>query len=83
VKRDVPKDQPIQFRDVEFPRDRLCDNLRAEQTGYFDEKRPAVAGVRLGWNDLEPCLAARSLRPVGSCRMGAPRGAAFLPRGHG
>lgn len=46
LKRDVPKDQPIGYRDVELPRDRLCDKLRAEQTTYFEEKRPAVAAVR-------------------------------------
>ena len=46
LKRDVPKDQPIGYRDVELPRDRLCDKLRAEQTAYFEEKRPAVAAVR-------------------------------------
>ena len=46
LKRDVPKDQPIGYRDVEPPRDRLCDKLRAEQTTYFEEKRPAVAAVR-------------------------------------
>lgn len=46
LKRDIPKDQPIGYRDVELPRDRLCDKLRAEQTAYFEEKRPAVAAVQ-------------------------------------
>lgn len=45
LKRDVAKDQPIRYRDVELPSDRLCDKLRAEQTAYFEEKRPAVAAV--------------------------------------
>ena len=31
LKRDIPKDQPIGYRDVELPKDRLCDKLRAEQ----------------------------------------------------
>jgi predicted homoserine dehydrogenase-like protein len=46
LKHDVPKDQPIGYRDVELPKDRLCDKLRAEQTAYFEEKRPAVVAVR-------------------------------------
>ena len=46
LKRDVSKDEPISHRHVELPRDRLCDKLRAEQTTYFEEKRPAVAAVR-------------------------------------
>ncbi|HLK83045.1 MAG TPA: Gfo/Idh/MocA family oxidoreductase [Xanthobacteraceae bacterium] len=45
LKHDVPKDQPISYRNVELPKDRLCDKLRAEQTAYFEEKRPAVAAV--------------------------------------
>ncbi len=45
LKHDVPKDQPISYRDVEVPKDRLCDKLRAEQTAYFEEKRPAAAAV--------------------------------------
>jgi len=35
LKRDVPKDQPISYRDVELPVGRLCDQLRAEQTAHF------------------------------------------------
>src|SRR5262245_28811250 len=46
LKRDLPKDQPISYRDVELPRDRLCDKLRAEQTAYFEEKHPAVVAAR-------------------------------------
>ena len=35
LKRDVAKDQPISYRDVELPAGRLCDELRAEQTSHF------------------------------------------------
>jgi len=35
LKRDVPKDQPISYADVELPAGRLCDKLRAEQTAHF------------------------------------------------
>jgi predicted homoserine dehydrogenase-like protein len=35
LKRDVAKDQPISYRDVELPVGRLCDTLRAEQTAFF------------------------------------------------
>lgn len=33
--RDIPKDQPITYADVELPEGRLCDKLRAEQSAYF------------------------------------------------
>ena len=35
LKRDVAKDQPISYRDVELPVGRMCDQLRAEQTAHF------------------------------------------------
>lgn len=35
LKRDVAKDQPITYADVELPQDRLCDKLRAEQVQRF------------------------------------------------
>src|SRR6185503_1078329 len=35
LKRDIAKDQPISYRDVELPKGRLCDRLRAEQTEHF------------------------------------------------
>jgi predicted homoserine dehydrogenase-like protein len=35
LKRDIVKDQPISYRDVELPPGRLCDQLRAEQTAHF------------------------------------------------
>jgi predicted homoserine dehydrogenase-like protein len=33
--RDVAKDQPISYADIELPAGRLCDQLRAEQNSYF------------------------------------------------
>ena len=35
VKRDLPKDHPIRYKDVDLPEGRLCDKLRAEQNQYF------------------------------------------------
>ena len=35
LKRDIPKDQPIIYADVEIPKGRLVDKLRAEQDDYF------------------------------------------------
>jgi predicted homoserine dehydrogenase-like protein len=35
LKRDIPKDQILTYDDVELPRDRLCDKLRAQQNDYF------------------------------------------------
>jgi predicted homoserine dehydrogenase-like protein len=43
LKRDIPKDAPISYRDVELPVGRLCDTLRAEQTAHFAPKRAAAA----------------------------------------
>jgi predicted homoserine dehydrogenase-like protein len=45
LKRDIPKDQIITYEDVELPRGRLCDELRAEQVAHFDlcEAPAAVA----------------------------------------
>ncbi|MDX2447181.1 MAG: hypothetical protein QNK29_08310, partial [Desulfobacterales bacterium] len=36
LKRDLQKDQPITYRDVELPKDRLCDRLRTEQDKFFN-----------------------------------------------
>jgi predicted homoserine dehydrogenase-like protein len=33
--QDIPKDQVLTYKDVEIPKDRLCDKLRAEQNEYF------------------------------------------------
>jgi predicted homoserine dehydrogenase-like protein len=35
LKRDVAKDQAIQYADVELPPGRLADKLRAEQNDFF------------------------------------------------
>lgn len=35
LKRDVPKDQPLTYADVELPAGRLADRLRAEQYRHF------------------------------------------------
>jgi predicted homoserine dehydrogenase-like protein len=40
LKRDIPKDQAISYKDVELPAGRLCDKLRAEQNAHFG---PAMA----------------------------------------
>jgi len=33
--RDIPKDEPISYRDVRLPKGRLCDSLREEQVQHF------------------------------------------------
>ena len=43
LKRDVAKDQPISYRDVELPVGRMCDQLRAEQTAHFGTGLRAAA----------------------------------------
>jgi predicted homoserine dehydrogenase-like protein len=35
LSRDIPKDQPLTYRDVELPAGRLADRLRAEQYRHF------------------------------------------------
>jgi predicted homoserine dehydrogenase-like protein len=35
LKKDVSKDQPISYDDIELPAGRLCDKLREEQKRYF------------------------------------------------
>jgi predicted homoserine dehydrogenase-like protein len=35
LKKDIAKDQPLTYRDVAIPEDRLCDRLRAEQNKWF------------------------------------------------
>ncbi len=35
LKRDIQKDQPITYHDVELPKGRLCDKIRAEQNQFF------------------------------------------------
>jgi predicted homoserine dehydrogenase-like protein len=41
LRRDIAKDQPISYLDVELPNDRLCDRLRAEQEEHFSREVPA------------------------------------------
>lgn len=38
--RDIPRDQVIAYADVELPKGRLCDKLRAEQTAHFARPKP-------------------------------------------
>jgi len=35
LNKDIPRDQVLNYADVELPGDRLCDKLRAEQNEYF------------------------------------------------
>lgn len=35
LKQDIPKDQVLTYDDVEVPKGRMCDKLRAEQKEYF------------------------------------------------
>jgi predicted homoserine dehydrogenase-like protein len=35
LKRDIPKDQPLSYADVELPQGRLADRQRAEQYRHF------------------------------------------------
>ncbi len=45
LKRDIPKDQPLGYADVELPAGRVCDRLRAEQTAHFARSRPSRAAA--------------------------------------
>jgi predicted homoserine dehydrogenase-like protein len=38
IKRDILKDEPITFADVELPEGRFCDALYAEQSHYFSKQ---------------------------------------------
>ncbi|MBD2138021.1 Gfo/Idh/MocA family oxidoreductase [Anabaena sp. FACHB-1237] len=42
LKRDIPQDQVLTYDDVEVPKGRLCDQLRAEQTEYFASSKTLV-----------------------------------------
>ena len=44
LKRDIPKDQPITYADVQLPAGRLCDKLRAEQTAHFASSATQLVG---------------------------------------
>jgi predicted homoserine dehydrogenase-like protein len=43
LKQDIKKDQVITYADVEFPKGRLCDKLRAEQNTYFSNFETSIA----------------------------------------
>lgn len=45
LRRDIGKDQPITYGDVELPAGRLCDRLRAEQDLHFAAPGPRRAEV--------------------------------------
>jgi predicted homoserine dehydrogenase-like protein len=42
LKRDIPKDRPITYADVELPKGRLCDKLRSEQSTHFAASIPVL-----------------------------------------
>jgi len=45
--RDIPKDHPITYADIELPQGRLCDQLRAQQDRYFaGDTRPEEKNQR-------------------------------------
>ena len=41
LKRDIKKDEALTYADVEVPSGRLIDQLRKEQTEYFNVLQPA------------------------------------------
>jgi len=45
LKRDIAKDQVLTYDDVELPKGRLCDKLRAEQNAYFASTGAILAAV--------------------------------------
>ncbi len=45
LKRDIPKDQVLTYDDVELPKGRLSDKLRAEQNAYFAPSTKRAGGV--------------------------------------
>lgn len=42
LKKDIAKDQVLTYDDVELPKGRLCDRLRAEQNSYFAAKEKVL-----------------------------------------
>lgn len=46
VMREIRKDEVLTYDDVEVPKGRLCDRLRAEQEAYFAEEEKPVFAVR-------------------------------------
>jgi predicted homoserine dehydrogenase-like protein len=45
LKREIAKDQPIGYADVDLPQGRLCDKLRAEQGSHFGALTRTVSTV--------------------------------------
>ena len=43
LKRDIAKDQPVSYDDVELPAGRTCDALRAEQVEHFARQRAGAS----------------------------------------
>jgi predicted homoserine dehydrogenase-like protein len=50
VTRDIARDEPITYRDVVVPHNRLADRLRAEQDQIFGNGRAAAAKSRRAVN---------------------------------
>lgn len=46
LKRSIPKDQVLTYSDVELPKGRLCDRLRAEQNAHFASVEQVGAALR-------------------------------------
>jgi predicted homoserine dehydrogenase-like protein len=44
--RNIPKDQPITYADIELPQGRLCDQLRAEQECHFTRETPEEERIK-------------------------------------
>lgn len=57
--RDVRKDQAITYADVDVPRGRLCDKLRAEQNSYFSLSKTPSA---VSWRGHQRLAEFRQLR---------------------
>ncbi|MFO1393243.1 MAG: hypothetical protein U1F09_05705 [Steroidobacteraceae bacterium] len=45
LKRDIQKDAPISYKDVELPKGRLCDSLRDQQLRHFGPKTDASSSA--------------------------------------
>jgi len=47
LKRDIAKDAPITYADVQLPEGRLCDRLRAEQSTHFQSSKQCLPAEAL------------------------------------
>lgn len=45
LKRDIRKDEPLSYLDVDIPRGRVCDKLRAEQDAHFASSISSAGGA--------------------------------------